>query len=128
MYCLPIESYPEQVSGLYQEKLNDIKLDGDSLEGTISVSSDKILCVSIPYLKNWEAYLDGKPTELLRVNTAFMGVEVRAGSHTVRFVYQMKWLKLGIIMSAAGLVMVLVLLAYPLVKKKRQTNLTVPEG
>ena len=121
VYCQPMDSYAEQVSGLNQETLQNVKTTGNSLEGTISVSSDKLLCVSIPYLDDWEAFVDGKPTELYHINTAFMGVELPAGDHTVRFVYHMHGLKLGLIVSGVGVICLIVLIIFRRKRKNLKT-------
>lgn len=117
VYSQPMAAYDEQVYLLGREALQNIKTTGYSLEGTISVASDKILCTSIPYLNDWEAFVDGKPAELYHVNTAFIGVELPAGDHTVRFIYHQRGQKLGLIVSGVGLIC---LLAIIVVRKKRK--------
>ena len=117
VYCQPMASYAGQVSALNQDTLQNIKISGNSLEGTISVSTDKILCASIPYLDDWEAVVDGKPAELYHVNTAFIGVELPAGDHTVRFVYHKRGQRAGLLASGMGIIC---LLAVIVIQRKRQ--------
>jgi hypothetical protein len=48
----------------------------------------------------WRAEVDGRPTRLLRANLAFQAVEVPAGTHRVRLVYQDRAFALGVLISA----------------------------
>jgi uncharacterized membrane protein YfhO len=44
-----------------------------------------VLVISEPWYPTWSATVDDKPTELLRVDYALMGVALPAGRHTVAF-------------------------------------------
>jgi len=123
VYCQPMSLYDGQISRFGRETLKNIVTTGNSLEGTISLSKNKLLCVSIPYLDEWVAYVDDQPAELLHINTAFMGVELSAGDHTVKFVYHMKGLKAGAILSGMGALCLIGLIIYSN-KRKRSGILT----
>lgn len=121
VYCQPMNEFGDRVSKLGQEPLENIRTTGNSLEGTISVSADKLLCVAIPYLNDWTVYVDGEEKELYHVNTAFMGVELSAGEHTVRFVYRMRGFMIGIVFSIAGVLSLAGMIVY-----QRRRKRTVP--
>ena len=55
---------------------------------TAEETSDQLLVVSQVYYPGWQARLDGRPVELLRVNVIQQGVLVPAGQHTVELVFQ----------------------------------------
>ena len=80
--------------------------------GTISVSTDKFLCLSIPYMKGWKAYVDGEEVTLYQANTAFMGVELPAGEHVVSLRYWIPGLTAGLIMSGIGVVCLIVIIVF----------------
>lgn len=119
VYCQPMDSFADQVSKLKREALENVTTTGNSLEGSINVSKDKILCVSIPYNDDWKVYVDEKDAELLHINTAYMGVELSKGQHTVKFVYHMRGLKAGIILSSIGILCLVVVLIY--IHKQKRT-------
>ena len=118
IWCQPMDRFEEQVAALGAETLQNIKTDWHSLRGDITVSKDKLLCLAIPYADGWTAYVDGEETKLYQANTAFMAVELPAGSHTVEIRYWMPGLTAGLIMSGAGLACLAALIMVSLRKKK----------
>ncbi len=60
---------------------NQKKIDVDS-------PADTMLVVTEAYYHNWQAFVDGQATPLLRANYAFEAVEVPAGKHQVLLVYK----------------------------------------
>lgn len=47
--------------------------------------------------------MDGQPAELLRANTAFLGLELDAGEHVIELHYETPGLKVGLVLSGAGI-------------------------
>lgn len=70
-------------------------------ESLISVESenDGLLFVSDAYYPGWKAFVDGKETKILKADFAFRAVEVTAGKHMVRMVYQPESFYLGLKVS-----------------------------
>ena len=120
IWCQPMEQFKEQVAALGAEALQNIETDWHSMRGDITVSKDKLLCLAIPYADGWTAYVDGEETKLYQANTAFMAVELTAGSHTVELRYWMPGLTVGLIMSGAGLIALVVLIT---VSRRKKTTL-----
>ncbi len=59
----------------------------------------------------WRASVDGEPARVLRVNTAFRGVQVDPGYHRVRFSFLPRSLFVGLGLSVASLMVLLGLVA-----------------
>ena len=59
----------------------------------------------------WNAWVDDRPVPLLRANYAFQAVEVPAGKHRVRLVYEDRGFRIGAGISGVALVICLVGLA-----------------
>lgn len=102
IWCQPMDGFAAQTAVLRAEPLEDIRTNWRGLTGTVSVSKDKILCLSLPWLDGWTAYVDGVKTPLLHANTAFMGVELPAGEHTVELRYWMPGLTAGLALTGLG--------------------------
>lgn len=102
IWCQPMDNFAGQIEALRAEPLENIETNWRGLSGMVSLSKDKILCVSVPYSEGWTAYVDGKKAEILQVNTAFMGLELSAGEHTIEFKYWTPGLTAGIILSILG--------------------------
>ena len=53
----------------------------------------------------WRALVDGDEARILRANVAFMAVAAPPGVHRVEFRYRPPSVRLGLILSATGLVL-----------------------
>lgn len=118
IWSQPMNRYASDLAVLREESLENIETDWHSLKGTITVASNKILCLAIPYSKGWTAWVDGVETKLYRANTAFMAVELTAGTHAVELRYSQPGLSAGIAVSALGLLCALGILAVQCGKKR----------
>jgi len=58
-----------------------------------------LVVVAQAFDHNWRAYVDDAPTRVLRANHAFQAVEVPAGKHRVRLVYEDRAFRLGAFVS-----------------------------
>jgi len=65
----------------------------------VKTDTDALLLLTDNYAEGWEAFIDGKPVEILRANVAFKAVEVPRGRHDVVFRYNQPGLKTGILVS-----------------------------
>lgn len=99
----PRKSVETALALLAENSVNDWEIVSDGMNGTVSCDRGTILCVAVPYSKGWEAYVDGKPTEVKRINTAFMGVELSPGTHEISFVYHIPYGRLGLWSTFIGL-------------------------
>jgi len=61
----------------------------------IQCDRDGLLYTSIPQNGNWTVQVDGNDTQATLVGNAMVAVELPAGEHTVRFVYQNAAFALG---------------------------------
>jgi hypothetical protein len=62
-----------------------------------------LVVISQTHYPAWRAYVDGQPTKIWRANYAFQALEVPAGQHHIRMVYEDKKLLAGAILSGVGL-------------------------
>lgn len=113
----PMDKYPEQINALREEVLENVETNWRGLTGEISVSKDKILCLSIPYDKGWKAYVDGERVELYQANTAFMALELEKGDHVVELKYTPSGMVVGMVLTAAGLASLAGIIIYNRKKK-----------
>ncbi len=99
LYALPMTNYPARVNALRAEPLKNIKWGTNELTGTVDLTKDKILCVSVPYSKGWSATVDGKEEKILRGNYMFMALPLKAGHHDIVFSYCPPGLKIGAVLT-----------------------------
>jgi uncharacterized membrane protein YfhO len=65
----------------------------------VRTDDDGLLVLADPRYPQWWVEIDGRPAPLLRVDHAFQGVRVTAGSHQVVFTYQDRALQAGLALS-----------------------------
>ena len=97
----------------------------NSLTGEITVSEPKVLVIQIPYSEGWSATVDGQPAELLRANTAFLGLELEPGSHTIELHYRTPGLAAGVFITIAG---VLAFAGVAVFYRRRTVKVPAPKG
>jgi hypothetical protein len=74
------------------------------VEVSVQTGTDGLLVLGDPWYPQWRVEVDGHPAELLRVDHAFRGVRVPAGSHRVVFTYQDRALQAGLLLSSLTVV------------------------
>lgn len=106
----------------FEKAYNQIKANGtiiitenkeSYLKGDVTLSEDMLLYTSIPYDTAWQVYVDGNAVaseNIVEVGNALMGVEMTAGEHTVEFKYSPAGLMPGIVLSIAGILLLVLFL------------------
>ncbi|MBQ8658489.1 MAG: YfhO family protein [Clostridia bacterium] len=82
-----------------REALRNLKVESNKISGTIEANRAGYLLLTIPYSDGWTAYVDGKKTEVVRADTAFIALKVNEGTHAIEFRYETPYLKIGIVGS-----------------------------
>ena len=68
-----------------------------------------LVVISQSHYPAWKAYVEGRPATIWRANYAFQAVQVPAGEHQVQLVYEDSKLKVGAVLSGAGLLVCAIL-------------------
>lgn len=79
------------------------------IELDVNAADSALVVLAQTYYHQWHVAIDGHPNRLLRANYAFQAVEVPPGKHLVAFSYQDRALFLGLAISAASLIICVVL-------------------
>jgi len=58
------------------------------------------------YYPGWQAYVDGKKTEILRADYIFRAIHLDSGSHQISFIYRPLWFYLGALISCIAIIFV----------------------
>lgn len=119
LVCQPMDQVDEQTEKLGEEALENVTLSANTIQGNITVSKPKALVLAVPYSTGFKAYVDGEETELMPANSMFMAVELSEGSHEIKITYCRPYARLGLGISAAGLVIYLLLCIY---ERRRKTK------
>lgn len=107
---LPIREYEDEFSKLKENPMNIDSISNDKVLGSINSSVDGVITFQIPYSKGWKLKIDGKSAETFAVNKAFLGAKLNAGNHKIELIYETPFLNIGMICSAVGIVILILLL------------------
>ena len=113
--AVPMSSYREYARSLGEVVLESVEVGADRVTGSISVPEERILQFAIPYSDGWTAYVDGEKTETFRSDVMYLAVLIPSGDHHVELRYVTPWLRAGVVLSAATLVL---WIAYEVLKKR----------
>lgn len=101
--AVSMEKYEEKINKLNTNVLQNISYGDNYISGKINSKSNGILQIITSYSDGWKAYVDGKETDVFKVNEAFIGINVEEGEHTIEFKYETPFLKLGAAFSIIGI-------------------------
>lgn len=76
-----------------------------SVKGSVDSKEEGILYTSIPYYKGIKVYVDGEEKDIIKIGGALCGVELCSGVHEVVFKYFPYGLKIGILLSIVGVLL-----------------------
>lgn len=124
---IKLYSMNQDVVERYYDKINESVLNIESFEdtdikGTVDVKEDGILYTSIPYHKGFKVYVDGKKVDVVKVGNAMIGVNVKAGEHTVHITYRTYGLLTGSLLSMIGICVVVTYFVLNKKKRNREKN------
>lgn len=106
--------------GTSTSECTNLRLTGSSdLRGTLTCKYDSVACLTVPYTSGWQVTVDGQPVELFRANVGFIGFEVPEGTHVIEAHYEVPGLSTGLCVSAAGVVLLLLVCGAIAVKGKK---------
>jgi len=70
-----------------------------SVDAEVEATEPSLVIVAQTWYHNWRGYVDGRPAPLLRANHAFQAIQVPAGRHSIRLVYEDQAFQFGAAVS-----------------------------
>ena len=120
IYSQTMDNYAEKVNALKENSLQNAKADKNTVTGNITVDKDKMLVITLPYQKGWTAYVDGKKTDIQRVNYQYIGINLKKGTHDIKLHYQLPGIKLAFMITGCGVVVFAAIIIFNIVRKRRR--------
>ncbi len=95
----------------------DFKLSNNKLVSNVYFSNDSYVKTTIPYEeKGYKLLIDGKENEIIKVDDTYIGFIIPQGSHNIELIYEIPYLKEGIIISLLGILSLIVTLILSRIK------------
>lgn len=89
----------------------------NGFEAEIDIKKNNLIFFSIPFIKGWNAYVNGNKADIIKANVGFIAVKIREGSNKIIFEYVPWGLKTGLILSTAALVVIIMYWGFLLLKR-----------
>jgi uncharacterized membrane protein YfhO len=117
---------------IYQSYINNLKVDTlqitifkqSQIEGKINLARPKLLFLSIPFDKGWQAKVDGKSVQIEKVHFGLMGIMLDKGQHQVEFSFESPYVRVGAYISIISLIGYLGLLGFIYGQNRRRKPTT----
>jgi hypothetical protein len=81
-----------------------------------------LLWLSEIWYPAWKAYVDGKPTRILRADYSFRAIELPAGKHRVELVYRSDYFRIGALLSLLTLAVAIAGIVWEQRRKKKTST------
>lgn len=93
--------------------IQQTKFDNDAITYESNSTTPQLAVFSEIYYKDWAAYIDGKPTDILKANYVLRSLVVPAGKHIIDFKFEPKiYHRTFVISTIAGWLMLLAFLGW----------------
>lgn len=89
------------------------------IEGKINARDGGLLFAAIPYDEGWSVYVDGEKQEIVKLQKAFMGVQLSAGEHDIVFKYTAPGFYPGMLLTILSWGVFIFVLIFHNVKRER---------
>jgi hypothetical protein len=100
----------------------------DKIEMQVSADRKGFLIISDNYHPAWQAKVDGIETEVLRANYIMRAIPITAGNHKVSLIFCPKLLKAGLVITAIGWIILIILMISSVHKRKNNPFLSERES
>ncbi|MCR5628079.1 YfhO family protein [Eubacterium sp.] len=117
LYSVDLSNYKSTITNLSQYHLDNIEFTTNKIEGTIDIPTKKSMCLSIPNLDGWDAYIDDKKVNTYSINYMFIGIDIPQGKHTITLKYHTPLLKTSVIIFCIS---ILLLISLYILENKRK--------
>lgn len=102
---IDFDNFKENFNQLKNNQFNVRIFEENYIKGNVYVEDKNVLFLSIPYNENFKLLVDGKKIEYFKLFDNFIGVDLEKGFHDIEIIYEIKGLKLGILISVISFVL-----------------------
>jgi len=103
--------------GVVEHAVSRLEYTNNTVTIEVSSRAPGYLVLADSNAAGWKATLDGRPVPVFTANHLFRGVALPAGTHTVRFAYRPASVLWGCLLSAAALVILILVRRLPVIRR-----------
>ena len=123
---LHYDSYTQDCADRRAHSCSVFQMNNAGFHAEITLEKQNLVFFSVPYDDGFTAYVNGKKTDILRVDEGLMAVLCPAGASSIDFVYQAAGLSASRVVTAVAIPVWVVYAAY-FVRRKRHSTGTPAE-
>lgn len=116
---LTLEQVKLLSDNLKKEALNIKQFSNNNFEGDLTLSTPKLLYLSIPYDEGWKVWANGQPQTTRKVTYGMTGVLLDKGKYNITMKYEPPYEKAGMWATLGGLLIYAGLLAWSFMQRKK---------
>lgn len=94
-----------------------VTLEKDTVKANIQSEKEAYLIFQIPFDSGWRATINGKNTEIVKMNGAFLGVKLQKGNNEIKLTYIPRYFKISALLSLISIMVLLIIIC--LEKRKK---------
>lgn len=123
VYTLDEQAFQKGYDVLSSSALNVSEFEDTYIKGSVIADKSCILYTSIPYDEGWSVTVDGKSVETFGLNDdTMLALNLEEGAHTIEFSYSPKGFLVGVCISLAAVVFVIIYLSLSFVRKRKKAK------
>ena len=89
-------------------RVDELRRTTTALDYRVELNGEGLLVLAEQHFPGWQATIDGRDAEVLRVNSIYRGLYLTAGTHRVHFEYRPVAWSVGKLLGLAGLLLLTV--------------------
>lgn len=105
VYAFQTNEYVTAALNLQRNAWTDVSYGDNQVSGHINAQSNGVFQFAAPYSSGWKAYVDGEEVEVFKSGVKYLGIELTAGEHDIRFEYTTPGIVPGTVLSCMFLMM-----------------------
>lgn len=119
---ITLERFKSDAKNRISEGVQQFSINNKGFTAVSDYDSEKLVVFSVPYCKGWSATVNGQPVEVDKINAGLCGIRVPEGKCDISFTYETPGLKIGIIMTVGGIVVLAVYIWFFTYRKRQRAN------
>lgn len=114
------KAYGQRMRRLQHQGLNHLVVKANTVSGEAAAKRASVLTTSIPYSRGWHLTVDGQTQPTTKVNVGFVGARLAAGRHQVKLTYWTPGLRVGMLATVLGMIVMLAGLGWYWLREQRK--------
>lgn len=118
--CFDGEGFDSMFAGVDKTAVSCSNLENGYVTFSTNISSNETVLTTIPYEKGWTLYIDGVESEIIPYQDALISFNPGTGTHNVELKFVAPGLKIGIVASACGILLLAAIGVYDITLGKNK--------